>query len=274
MHGEAEPAPQASAAAPDERKRQRLVLLGASNLAMSLPTVVALAQDQSAAPLEILAATGYGRSYGKTSRVMARVLPSIVDCGLWQHLAALPPAPTLALLTDIGNDVLYGVAPVEIAGWVETCLERLAAAGANVVVTLLPISSIEKLWPAKYYFFRNLSYPGCKLSMSETCRRAVELNELVLEAAERRGATIVPQQGAWYGLHPVHIRRSARQGAWQTILSPWSLAAAAAAPNGRRRFRRAHLTGLRPERRVYFGRAQYFSQPSCRLSDGTTISAY
>jgi hypothetical protein len=71
-------------------------MLGASNLAIHLPTVVETAARLWGRPLDLLAAIGHGRSYGMTSRVMGRVLPGILQCGLWDDLARRPPAETAA----------------------------------------------------------------------------------------------------------------------------------------------------------------------------------
>ena len=87
---------------------RRVVLLGASNLVAGLPRVVEAARSVWGGPLDILAAAGHGRSYGRSSRVLWRTLPGILSCGLWEDLARRPPASTAALLTDVGNDILYG----------------------------------------------------------------------------------------------------------------------------------------------------------------------
>ncbi len=56
--------------------------------------------------LMVLAAAGYGRCYGVKSRFVLRDLPPILDCGLWSALRKTSHAPTYALLTDIGNDLM------------------------------------------------------------------------------------------------------------------------------------------------------------------------
>ena len=110
--------------------RTRVVLLGASNLTRSFPQVVATARALAGEPIEVVAALGHGRSFGLRSRVLARSLPGIVGCGLWAALDGAPArARTLALVTDVGNDIVYGVGVETIREWVETCVSRLEEHG-------------------------------------------------------------------------------------------------------------------------------------------------
>ncbi len=104
---------------------RRVVLLGASNLTRGVSTVIETAAAYWGRPLEVFAALGHGRSYGAASSVMGRELPGIVQCGLWEDLRRQGAAATAALITDVGNDLLYGAPPEVIADWVQQCAERL-----------------------------------------------------------------------------------------------------------------------------------------------------
>ncbi|HSS47569.1 MAG TPA: hypothetical protein VLX28_01360, partial [Thermoanaerobaculia bacterium] len=142
----------------DRSPVQRAVLLGASNLRASLPLVVNLLRADGA--LEVLAACGHGRSYGARSRFLGiRHLPGIAGCGLWQALEGRPALPTLALVTDVGNDLVYGAEVAEIVRWIETCLNRLARRRSRVVLTLLPLARLEKLSPWEVRLAVSLLFP-------------------------------------------------------------------------------------------------------------------
>lgn len=143
-------------AEPSAAPGRRVVLLGASNLTKSIGAVLATAQGFWGQQLEVLAALGHGRSYGRDSRVFGRQLPGILECGIWRHLNAAPRAETAALVTDIGNDLLYEEPLEKIARWVDACLDRLTAIRARTVVTLLPIENIERISPRRYKFFRTI----------------------------------------------------------------------------------------------------------------------
>ncbi|MBK7641467.1 MAG: hypothetical protein IPJ19_00210 [Planctomycetes bacterium] len=53
-------------------------MIGASNAWMALPKVLRALDG----PRDVFVAAGHGRSYGHSSRYLARELPSILECGL------------------------------------------------------------------------------------------------------------------------------------------------------------------------------------------------
>src|SRR2546430_16798179 len=103
----------------------RVVALGASNLTRGFPTVVATARAAWGPGVEMIAALGHGRSYGAQSRVVVRTLPGILQSGLWRKLESLPVVPTRGLITDVGNEILFGVSAQQTLGWVEGTVGRL-----------------------------------------------------------------------------------------------------------------------------------------------------
>jgi hypothetical protein len=255
--------------------RQRVVLLGASNLTRGISTVVETAQDIFGQRLEVLTALGHGRSYGIESRMLGRCLPGIIDCALWEVLAGASCTPTTALVTDVGNDILYGVEVPQIVAWVAAAIDRLQSADARVCMTLLPVISIERLGTARFLFFRQLLFPRCRLSLSEVCRRAVDLHDELLRLGRSRDVRLIEHDALWYGFDPIHIRQRHWRSAWPQILAAWDddVRTERASPRGSL-MRWLYLRTRCPHQRRVFGIDQRRAQPSARLRDGTTIAFY
>ncbi|MBW3599630.1 MAG: hypothetical protein KY475_20450 [Planctomycetes bacterium] len=252
---------------------RRVVLVGASNLAIHLPVVVETARRIWGSPLEVMAAVGHGRSYGATTSVLGRVLPGILNCGLWQDLRDRPQAHTAALVTDIGNDLLYGMTVEQIAEWVDECLSRLAPVARPLVVTELPLESAQSLTAWRFALMRTAFFPSCRLSLDDALAQAAELNERVRELAARYEALLVRPSAAWYGLDPIHIRRTGGAIVWREILGRWSpLVEAEAARASLAQW--IALRRMRPLERRLWGRVQRQAQPAGRMPDGTTIWLY
>jgi hypothetical protein len=249
------------------------VFLGASNLAIHLPTIVETSRLVCGGPVDAMIAGGHGRSYGMTTSVLGRVLPGILDCGLWSDLERRPSARTAALVTDIGNDLLYGAPVEQIARWVDECLSRLERVASTLAVTELPLESTHALSARRFLFFRSLFFPSCRLTREEAVTRSRELNARVLDLAAKHGAVVVKQSRSWYGFDPIHIRRTGGPQVWREILGPWSpeteAALARLSPA-----RWVAVRRLRPLERRLWGREQRQTQPAGRLPDGTRISLY
>ena len=270
----------------------RVVLLGASNLTLGLPTILEAIGKLFAGPIEILGALGYGRSYGKKARILWWRFPGIEECGIWKILEAAPPRPTFALVTDVGNDIGYGVEVPQILAWVRASLERLVAVESRTLMTLLPVESLGALSPWKYRLFRRLLFPSCQLPQGEVLQRARELNESLRNLGRATGAAVVEPERRWYGLDPIHIRRSLRREAWRSILERWveprwlggRWTEAALPFEGRLPPAQPRAAGLsigwtaaqllRPEIWWRFGRERRTPQPCRAFGDGTTLALY
>jgi hypothetical protein len=247
-----------------------VILLGASNLKMGFPQILARLRGGTDEPLEILAALGHGRSYGLWSNLLGvRQLPGIVDCRLWEDLDRLSPLPTLAVVGDVGNDLLYGASAPQIAGWVGTCLDRLAAREAEVVLTLLPVASLVKVSAVRYHLVRSILFPGRRAASWDAMLESVrELNERLRQLGLAHGARLVEPSPSWYGIDPIHVRRSMKHEAWTHILHhPWL-------PHGRRLLGGGRLPLFGAAELRLFGVPRRNPQPVCRFKDGTTVALY
>jgi hypothetical protein len=253
----------------------RVVLLGASNLKMGLPTVVERVRRAAGGPVEILAACGHGRSYVQWSRIVfnARALPGLAGCGLWRALDGRPPLPTVALAIDAGNDLLYGPSVEEIAAGFTGCLRRLSALGAGVVAMPLPMVSLEKVSTFRYHAARTILFPGRGEPWPSLLERARDLDRRLRRAAAEHGACLVEPQTAWYGIDPIHVRRRWRRQAWDHIRSHWRLRAPPGDP-GALRLRAFRTPLFGSEELRLFGAPRRTPQPACRLADGSTVALY
>lgn len=262
-------APSGHAAAPS----QRVVILGASNVMRNISTVVATTEHFRGQPQEIMLAAGHGRSYGQTSRILGRALPAIRTCAIWETLSERQQLRTVSLVTDIGNDLLYGASVEMITAWVRECLENLAPLSDRVILTELPLENIARLNFSTFFFIRSILFPKSRLTLEGARAMSVELNEEVRQLAVNFGATLIKPDAGWYGVDPIHIQRRHRDVAWRQILGAWKTdePLPAALPP---RAERISLRKCRPHRRWLIGIEQHCAQPALRLTSGTHVSFF
>jgi hypothetical protein len=251
-----------------------LVVLGASNVSRGFPSLVTAACRLWHEPGQLFVAKGHGRSYGLTSRLLGRTLPGICQSGLLEAVRAAPRGACSALVTDVGNDLPYGVPVEKIAAWVTEVFDRLSECGARVAVLPLPIASLRRLPRWKYVAFLRLLYPACKTSHHSMLAQADALNASICSAAAQRKIQVLEHDPGWYGFDPIHIRRRHVDAAWGRLLQ--ATLDSAGGP-GRERVSaapRRRLQRLRPHRFGLFGREFHTAQPSGCLADGTRIHLY
>ncbi len=243
----------------------RLVLLGASNVRRSLTTIAEIARENGVR--EIFGAFGHGRSYGARSCIPFRCLPGILESGIWSALRT-EGRPAAALVTDVGNDILYGVPVPKILAWVGECLAHLAALGAAIRLTGLPMDRIRCVRGAEFLFFRSIFFPGSIVTREATIAAAGELDDGIRHLASGARAELVELPRGWYGADPIHIRRKERASAWADLLG---------VPGPRRPLPLGDAIRLRmaaPERRWLAGIDRTCRQPAISLRNGTQISLY
>jgi len=245
----------------------RVVAIGASNLTRGFQTVVATARTAWGPDVQVVAALGHGRSYGTDSSFMVRRLPAILQSGIWQQLESTPAVPTKALVTDIGNDIVYGFPPGQILAWVDDALTRLALVSDDVVLTDLPMDSIRRLSTARFHAFRSVFFPSCRLSFEALVATAEQVNAGLAELAGAHRVRFQHLRPSWYGVDPIHIRPSLWRTAWQEVLG-------ISCPIPRSRIEALRLYAMRPERQWLFGVEQWTTQAGARLRGGGRVWLY
>lgn len=251
---------------PDSRVA-RVVAIGASNLTRGFQTVVSTARTAWGPDVEVVAALGHGRSYGAPSTFLVRRLPGILQSGLWRQLESAPAVPTRSLVTDVGNDIVYGFSAEQILSWVDEALTRLARVSDDIVLTGLPMDSIRRLPPSAFLALRSVLTPSSRLSYAEVMATAERVQAGLQILASTRGLRFLALRPAWYGVDPIHIRSALWRPAWQEILG-------VSCPVERSRIEAMRLRLMRPEAQAFCGVEQRRHQIGTRLTRGARVWLY
>lgn len=250
----------------------RLVMVGASNVALGLPVILENALELYPGRIRIDAAMGHGRALSRRNGYLCWSYPTLLECGLWtvaaaRPLAEGPPESRAAILCDVGNDLMYGVDTDRVVGLVQSCLSRLAGVADRLVVVTMPMKSINRLSPRRFLWLRRLMFPQVTLDLPTLLGRAQVVNQQLMRIAEQHGATLVRPPACWFGCDPIHIRPRFRRVAWRRILrralpatNPTGFASASL-PSGERAALRKAAHRARPAQYRYFGRKKVRNQP-------------
>lgn len=240
---------------------------------MGLPEIVQTSRAIWRSGIELFAALGHGRSYGEYSSLLFRTLPGILDCGIWKALKHRATVPTSALITDVGNDILYGHSPAEIIHWVDECILRLQRCTPDILITDLPMAGIRNLSRGRFLLFRTAFFPRCRLAQEEVLCNAEQVSAGMAELAQRRGSRFIQMPTEWYGFDPIHIRRSRRRAVWHQVLCEWQQISCPIPARASVR-ESLQLRFMRPERRWIMNKEQFTKQTGQQLECGGTIWLY
>jgi hypothetical protein len=251
-------------------KITRIIVLGASNLTRGFHSVVSTSRAAWGPEVQVLAALGHGRSYGVSRTVGICTLPGILESGLWQALESLPVVPTQAIVSDVGNDIMYGYSAERILSWIEEALRRLQRVKAEITLTDLPLASIRQISQTKYLLFRSILFPFCRLSLAQVLETAERINAGLAELSLKHRAEFFRLNPSWYGVDPIHIRPSFWRSAWQQILNAGSLSSDAKGSL----FEGLRLYFMANERRRLLGIEQFTPQSGLMLPAGGRVWLY
>jgi hypothetical protein len=253
----------------------RLILCGASNVARGIGTIAKVASNLSGTAVDIQAAMGHGRSYGLSTWAPCRRLPGILDCGIWNRLQTCNKLPSFTLITDIGNDLVYGCSPLQVIDWVQRVLDRVQPISQHILMTALPMESVRRVSQWNFQLFRRMLFPKSQLSLLVAKQHGEELHARVIELAKERGVELFYPHAQWYGFDPIHIRFLSQHRAWSELLScllkNFHFEQNFFSLSWHEHWR---VLNMLPQLSLVKNKERYVTQPALVLRNGTRVSYY
>jgi len=201
---------------------RRVIVVGASNVALGIDALIPCCHDYWGSPLDFFLVGGHGRALRHGSHVLGRVLPPVLQCQIWEELPRQPAKPTAVLVTDIGNDLLYGASSEEVLEASKQLVARLTPLADRLVVTGLPLESVSRISPTWYYRFRRWAFPSSSLEYKQAIEGAQSIHRGLARFPAQFNCYLMMPMPSWYGLDPVHVKRRYYLDAWSRFLAPWN----------------------------------------------------
>lgn len=196
-----------------------LVLLGASNLSLGW---FALARHMQAClhprPMEIMVATGAGRAYRAAGGLLNVTYPPIESSEIFEAARRKSESGyrVIALVTDIGNDIMYGVSAEQLIETMRQVFGQLRSVHADVFYTTLPAAFEKGIHPIWFYILRTLLLPASRVSYDEARAAIIQVNQYLREVASKEGH-LIPDVDRFLGFDEIHYGWLRAQHAWSHI---------------------------------------------------------
>ncbi len=195
------------------------VLMGASNLHRGHVSLVeGLTRSLSPRKVKFLTALGPGRAYCAEGGMLSIRYPAIGTCGIVEAAKRQRPAGgrVVALVTDIGSDIMYNVPVATICSTLERIFQELMALDADVFVTEIPVDMKRDVSPLQFTLIKRLFYPFSPLRF-ETVGEAVEsINAFVRRSAKGR-VHLLPNMQPHCGWDKIHYATFQCHRVWNQV---------------------------------------------------------
>lgn len=191
-----------------------LVLLGASNLSRGC---FAFAKHMRAClhprPVEVLIASGPGRAYYASGGLLNASYPPIHTSDIFEvaHSKSELGYQVVALVTDIGNDIMYDVSAEQVIETIQQVFEKLQSINAEIFYTTLPVAFEKKDRPIQFRILRSLLFPRSTVTYDEATGGIIEVNRFLKEC---RYGHLIPDMNRYLGFDEIHYGWLRAHSAW------------------------------------------------------------
>lgn len=193
--------------------------MGASNLARGFQALTDCLVDSLAPnPVEILHALGPGRGYSAEGGVFNVRYPAIGSSGILEYASAQREKfhRAIALITDIGNDIMYGVPVSEIIACLRVLLEKLDTLEADVFVHSIPIDFSKDVSKSQFRLLRSIFYPRSQVDHSKAKEAVSAINDFLRDRAKGR-VHLLPSAKDFMGIDKIHYSVFHSHKAWSLV---------------------------------------------------------
>ncbi len=169
-------------------------------------------------PVEVMIATGPGRGYCVPGGLLTVVYPPIQSSRIFEAAREKFASGyrVIALVTDIGNDIMYGVSPEVLIETVQQVFTRLHSMNAEIFYTTLPEKFEKGISPAWFYILRTLLVPGSRVPYEKAIAGITEVNRFLKEFAQK-SCHRIPGLDRYLGFDEIHYGWFSAQKAWTHV---------------------------------------------------------
>jgi len=194
-----------------------LVLLGASNLSRGCFTFSKhMKECLHPRSTEVLIASGPGRAYYASGGMLNVTYPPIYINNIFEVAQSKSESgyQVIALATDIGNDIMYGVSVEQLIETVRQIFERLQSMNAEIFYTTLPVTFEKKDHLIRFRILRSLLFPHSAITYDEAVAGIIEVNRFLREC---RYGHLISDMNQYLGFDAIHYGWLRAHAAWSQV---------------------------------------------------------
>ena len=195
------------------------VLLGASNLARGYSALTRhLSKNISTS--EFLNALGPGRGYCARGGLLNFTYSPIGECKVMESARAYAERGfrMTVLLTDIGNDIMYGVPESSLIECLDTLIEKSLQMNAEVFLTSIHVDVSKDMGKTSFKLLKSIFYPNSPVTFDQADSAVKKLNHYLAEKSlQNERVHLVSGLGEFCGMDKIHYGLFKSHLAWSRV---------------------------------------------------------
>lgn len=196
-----------------------IILLGASNLSRGYQGLThCLAKNLQPHPVTFLSALGPGRGYCGSGGVFNVTYPPIKTCEIFSQFKSKrrDSSRKIALIMDIGNDIMYGASGEEIIWDIKNIHSRLLDIGADTLIVPIASTLMKQLTPLNFVLLKKIFFPRSAVQREEAISAIREINDSIDEGIGER-VTVIRGLEKFTGWDKIHYDFFCMTDVWSRI---------------------------------------------------------
>ena len=195
------------------------IFLGASNLARSFHGLkYCIERCIFPRPASFVHAMGPGRGYLSNGGILNAVYSPILNCGILEAVRnkKTKDQSVVALITDIGNDIMYGVSSEKIINGLQYLLNALGEFKTNIFITSIPVDLENDISELHFHIIRQIYFPKSPVKYSQASNNIKAINKFILQSSSKE-ITVINDMKQFCGIDKIHYSILKSQSAWSHI---------------------------------------------------------
>jgi len=196
------------------------IFLGASNLARSFYGLKrCIRRCIFPRPASFVHAMGPGRGYVSRGGILNAIYSPILNCGILEAVRnkKIKDQSVVALITDIGNDIMYGVSSEKIINGLQYLLNSLGEFKTNIFITLIPVDLENDISELHFHIIRQIYFPKSPVKYSQASNNIKAINKFILQSSNKK-ITVINDMKQFCGIDKIHYSILKSQSAWSHVV--------------------------------------------------------
>ena len=161
---------------------------------------------------------GPGRGYCVESGMFNFTYPPIGECRIMENVDVQQSRRIAVLLTDIGNDIMYGVPEQSLVECFDSLIEKSLLLNAEVFLTSIHVDVRQDMGRETFKLLKGIFYPNSSVTYDKADLAVKTINKYIEDKSiQNERVHLVSELGVYCGMDKIHYNLFKSHFAWLRV---------------------------------------------------------